>query len=127
MGHGRAATRRRWVVLAVSVEVGVGVALIATTAGDSSRPLRDILVGLFLGLLLGLSALEPVSSGLPWTRAVARHGAGRRRLAPQRARRAAQRGARASQPDIVHFASVTWPEPQLSESPAPTFPAPPRH
>jgi hypothetical protein len=126
MRHGRAATRRHWVVLTVSIEVGVGVALIATTASDSSRPLRDILAGLLVGLLLGLSALEPVSSGPPRTRTVARHGAGRRRLARQRARRAAQRGSRAKQPDIVHFASVTWPEPQLSESPSPTFPAPPR-
>src|SRR5690348_14136600 len=126
MRHGRAATRRHWVVLAVSIEVGVGVALIGTTLGDSSRPLRDICAGLFLGLLLGLSALEPASSGRPSTRAVPKHGAGRRRLARQRARRAAQRGSRAKQPDIVHFASVTWPEPQLSESPSPTFPAPPR-
>jgi hypothetical protein len=117
----RAAARHHWVVVAVGIELGVGVALIATTAGDSSRPLRDILAGLFLGLLLGLSALEPVSSG----RAVARHGAGRRRLARQRARRAAQRGAWARQPDIIRFASVTWPEPQLSESPTPTYPAPP--
>ena len=52
--------RRRWQVLAVSIEIGVGVALIATTVADSSRPLRDILLGLLAGLVLGLSLLTPV-------------------------------------------------------------------
>lgn len=121
----RAAAPRHWWVVAASVEVGVGVALIATTAGDSSRPLRDIVAGVFLGLLLGLSALEPASSARPQGRAVARHGAGRRRLARQPARRAAQRGTRTIQPEIRHFAALTWPDPQLAESPRPTFPAPP--
>jgi hypothetical protein len=126
MGDSGAALRRRCLVVVGCVEVGVGVALIATAAGDSSRPLRDILAGLFLGLLLGLSALEPASAARPRGRAVPRHGRGKRSLARQRARRAAQRGAWARHPDMGQFASVRWPDPQLTEAPSPTFPPPSR-
>jgi hypothetical protein len=113
--------RRRWQVLAVGVETGVSIALLATTVADSSRPLRDILIGLTVGFVLGLSLMTPVDhSARQPTGRTRRHRRYRRRTVhadPAAARRA-------QQPALVSFPATPWPHPELTEKPTPTF-APP--
>jgi hypothetical protein len=115
--------RRRWQVVVGFAQVGVAAALVATEAFDSTRPLRDILIGLAVGLAIGLVAVRPadqlvgpppatVSTGRHWQR--------------QRPRGRHQSGRRRDDPGVVLVRASLWPEPELSETPAPTF-ARPRH
>jgi hypothetical protein len=108
-------TRRRWQVLLLCVEAGVGIALIATAAADSGRPIRDLLIGLVAGFTLGLSLVTPVDHS---ARRSATAGSGRRRAG---GRRAAAQARWAHQPAIVTFASTPWPHPELTDQPEPTF------
>jgi hypothetical protein len=86
---------------------------------DSSRPLRDLLIGLVAGSAFGLSLLSPVD-----------HSLRRRAAAPVRRRRGARpvaaTGQRIPQPAIVVFPSTPWPDPELIDRPRPTFAPPPR-
>lgn len=110
--------RRRWQVVVAFAQLGVGTALVTTEAFDSPRPLRDIVVGLVVGLAIGFVAVRPAeqlagppapaaSRGRHWQR---QQHVGRRRL-PQR--------------EIVVF-SPPWPHPELTEQPRPTFARPRR-
>ena len=113
--------RRRWQVIVAFAQLGVGAALVAAETFDSPRPLRDIIVGLVVGLAIGLIAVRPAEqlAGPPTVAAgrgrhwrPASHGGGHHshRSVPLRE-------------VLVHAAP--WPHPELSEHPRPTF-APPR-
>lgn len=121
-GYWRAA-RRRWQVVVAFAQLGVGTALVTTEALDSPRPLRDIMIGLVVGLAVGFIAVRPAeqlagppspstSRGRHWQRPqpAGRHHSSRRQLPPQ---------------EIVVF-SAPWPHPELSEQPPPTFARPRR-
>jgi hypothetical protein len=116
--------RRRWQVVVAFAQLGVGTALVASEVFNSTRPLRDIVVGLVVGLAIGLVAVRPAeqlagppapaaSGGRHWRRPQSggRHQVTRRRL-PER--------------EIVVFTPTPWPRPELTEQPRPTFARPRR-
>ncbi|MDT4920932.1 MAG: hypothetical protein QOI15_1834 [Pseudonocardiales bacterium] len=111
-------------------ELGVGIALVATAAADSGRPLRDILIGLVVGVALGVSLVTPVDQSALRAAAAAggRHGRRRRDrpVIPQPADAAAQAAQAAHRPAIVQFTATPWPHPELTEQPRPTFDPPGR-
>lgn len=114
--------RRRWQVIVAFAELGVGTALVAAETFDSPRPLRDIVVGLLVGVAIGFVAVCPAeqligrpspatSRGRHWQQPGGRHHSGRRRMAPHR--------------EVV-VPAAPWPQPELSERPRPTFESPRR-
>jgi hypothetical protein len=104
--------RRRWQVVVAFVQLGVGIALAASAAFDSTRPIRDIVIGFVSGLAAGLIVVRPVEQ-----LAEPAQGRGRHSRHPSD-RRAIQR--------MVVVEAVPWPEPELSEYPTPTFARPGR-
>jgi hypothetical protein len=115
--------RRRWRVVVAFAELGVGAALVATAALDSARPLRDVVIGLAVGLAVGLFAVRPADQLIgPATPTVTYGPPGRRRSSGGRH----QSGRQQVPVEAVLVRASLWPEPELSELPAPTF-ARPRH
>jgi hypothetical protein len=110
-----AVARRRWQVVVAFAQLGVGTALVASEGFDSTRPLRDIAVGLIVGLAIGFVGVRPAEQFAgPPTSARSR---GRHWRHPS--------GVRASQREVL-VRSAQWPHPELSERPRPTFPRPRR-
>jgi len=104
--------RRRWQVVVAFAQLGVGIALVASSALDSPRPIRDIVIGLVSGLAAGLIVVRPVeqlAEPSPGRGRHSRHPAGRR---------ATQR--------MVIVEAAQWPKPEISEYPTPTFARPGR-
>src|SRR4051794_19495424 len=98
-----AVARRRWQVVVAFAQFGVGAALAASEVFDSSRPLRDLIVGLVAGVLMGFVAVRPVeqlASPPPVARRTGRHS----RRKPR---------ARARQADVITVRAALWPDPQL--------------
>lgn len=113
--------RRRWQVVVAFAQLGVGAALVAAETLDSARPLRDIIVGLVVGLAIGFIAVRPAEQlAAPPTAAA---GRGRHWQPPPSAGR--HHPQRPEPQGEVLVRAARWPEPELSERPRPTF-APPR-
>jgi hypothetical protein len=106
--------RRRWQVVVAFAQLGVGIALVASTALDSARPIRDIVIGFVAGLAAGLIVVRPVEqiAAAPPVPARGRHWRGP--------------GGRHARRQMVVVEAVPWPEPQLAERPTPTFARPGR-
>lgn len=119
---------RRWQVIVAFAQLGVGTALVAVEAFDSSRPLRDILVGLVVGFAIGLVAVRPAEQLARPPAAAVTRGRHAQQQPPRSRRQVSGRHQvsrhRVPQQEIVVF--MPWPEPELTEQPRPTFARPRR-
>jgi hypothetical protein len=113
--------RRRWQVIVAFAQLGVGAALVAAEAFNSPRPLRDIIIGLVVGLAIGLIAVRPAEQLAGPPAVAAGRGRHWERRPPEG--RHDSRQPTAQRELVVRIAP--WPDPELTERPRPTF-SPPR-